>query len=105
MDGNGFSNWLVGGGLFAIASFTGGIFWKVGKIKEDVDKRVNRNYERLDEVKKEIIGETVPQRICDLLHTQIQKDMGEIKESVKCIPKVKANLDLLLQKNDIETGD
>ena len=105
MDGSGLNNWLIGGGLFAIASFTGGIFWKVGKIKEEVDIKVGRNYARLDEVKREIAAETVPQRICDLLHAQTQKDMGEIKESVKCIPKVKANLDLLLQKNGINTED
>lgn len=104
-----FANWFIGGGLLTVVAFTIATFWKIGKVKDDVDKRVNRNYERLDEVKDEIKKETVPQRLCDILHAETQKDIEEIKKSqegiakkVDCIPAIKLGLDLLLQKNGLK---
>lgn len=97
--------WSTCGGMLTVVGFTIGTFLKVGRIEKENSSKVGRVYTRLDEVKKGITAETVPQRMCDVLHGQTIKDIAEIKGSVKCIPKIKANLDLLLQKNNIETKD
>ena len=97
--------WSTCGGMLTVVGFTIGTFLKVGRIEKENSSKVGRVYTRLDEVKKGIVSETVPQRMCDVLHGQTIKDITEIKGSVKCIPKIKANLDLLLQKNEIETKD
>lgn len=107
-----FINWLIAGGLFTIAGFCAATFWRINKIKDNVDKRIDRNYQRLDEVKDELEKETVPQRVCDILHAATQKDMEEIKEIQKgvaeklaCIPAIKLGLDLLLKNNGLKTTD
>ena len=97
--------WSTCGGMLTVVGFTIGTFLKVGRIEKENSNKVGRVYTRLDEVKKTITAETVPQKVCDILHGQTQKDIKEIKDSVTCIPKIKANLDLLLQKNGIETRD
>jgi len=103
-------NWLIAGGLIVIAGVCLGIFWKINDIKDYVNKKIDRNYERLDEVKDEIKEETVPQKLCDILHAQIQKDATETKEiqkevmkKVDCIPAIKLGMDLLLKKNGFKS--
>ena len=96
-------NWLIAGGLVVIAGVCLGIFWKINDIKDYVNKKIDRNYERLDEVKDELEKETVPLILCNTLHAQTLKDIAEIKESTKCMPAVKLGMDLLLKKNGFKS--
>ena len=97
--------WSTCGGMLTVVGFTIGTFLKVGRIEKENSSKVGHVYTRLDEVKETIVSEMVPKKVCDILHGQTQKDIEEIKGSVKCVPKIKANLDLLLQKNGIQARE
>ena len=73
----------------------------VWNISEGNKKKVS--YESFDRYREDAEGKFRSKELCDVYIAQTQKDMAEIKESTKCIPKIKANLDLLLNKNDIKT--
>jgi len=83
--------WVMAGGILTITGFSIATYCYVGKVKDEVEKKIDRNYNRLDEVKEEInIGYT-RKEVCAILHAQISQDLTEIKTDVK----------LLLRKNGI----
>jgi hypothetical protein len=94
------------GGL-ALAFF--GFVYKVSSGEEAKRKRV---FERMDEIKKDTDAKIeksedklVKKELCVVVHAEIKEDLGDIKKIVACIPKIKANLDLLLQNNGIHPKD
>ena len=98
-------------GVLTVAGFSIGTYKHVGQVKDDTAKKIDRNYDRLDEVKKEIKTEFVSQLLCNARHAQSKQDMIELKEinkeiqkKVECIPVIKMGLDLLLKKNGLN-GD
>jgi hypothetical protein len=91
INGDGLVQWIMGGGVFVIATFSIATYRYVGKIKEDDERKHSRLYERLDEVKKNNEEKFVFKDICKILHEQTAKDIIEIKSDLK----------LLLKKNGL----
>ena len=83
--------WLVAGGVIAIAGFSISTYRYTGKVKDETDVKVARTYERLDEVKENIDMEYARKDMCHVLHKQISEDLSDIKTDLK----------LLLRKNGI----
>jgi hypothetical protein len=98
------SNWFVGGGLITVIGFTVATYWKMGKVKEDADKQIGRVYQRLDETKDKLDINYTKKEVCEVVHKSVDKTLQEVKDKVDCIPKIKAGIDLLLQKNGINDG-
>ena len=66
----------------------GGILMLVGllmKVDRDGQGRINRVYERVDEVKKNFEEKHVNKEVCGILHKQIVDDLAEIKTDVKIL--------------------
>jgi hypothetical protein len=47
----------------------------------------------------------VPRDVCQVIHAQVQRDLGELKAQTAEVPKIKAGIDLLLRHHNIENGD
>jgi hypothetical protein len=80
MDNMVLSEWLMTGGIL-------GILGLILKNNHEVNGKVDRNYQRLDEVKNGMENKFVPQKVCDILHKQTADDITEIKADVKAILK------------------
>ena len=71
--------WIIGGGgLLAL-------FIMVFKNNSDVNTKVSRVYQRLDEYKSHFEDKHVSKDICQILHKQIKDDVAEIKADVKTL--------------------
>ncbi len=70
--------WIATGGLL-------GIFALVYKSTKDNDNKVNRVFQRLDEVKEINKAEFVSQPVCDVKYQGVIKLFDEIKSDVKKI--------------------
>jgi len=92
MNGNGFVQWIMAGGVVTIAGFSIATYRYVSKIKDEEGQKRARIYERLDEVKKDADEKFTRKDICQLLHTQISTDLSAIKTDVK----------VLLRENGLE---
>ena len=86
--------WMVTGGVLALAGVSIGTYIHVGKMKDEQEQKRARVYERLDEVKKDLDEKFVHKDICKVLHEQMARDLVDIKTDVK----------LLLRKNGIKDG-
>ena len=54
--------------------------WRVGNgIKEDVDKKIRRNYQKVDEIRETHVSKEV----CGILHDHLKKKVDEISSDVK----------------------
>lgn len=87
--------WLTGGGVLVIVIFAIATYVRV-------DKQIGRVYCRLDEKTDKLKEETVEVKVCDITHKNVDTTLKEVKESVKCIPEIKAGIDLLLRKNGLK---
>jgi hypothetical protein len=84
---DGILQWVIAGGMLSVAGFSMATYRYVGKSKDDDEKKHARIYERLDEVKKASDEKFVPNKICDILHTQSTRDLVEIKADLKLLLK------------------
>ena len=78
------------------------IWWglaAVGLIIGTVVKVMTKNFLP----RKEIEEKYVDQKVFNVQHEALCKDIGEIKKRTECVPKIKAGLDLLLKKNGLKT--
>jgi len=86
---------ITGGGLLAIVIFSIATYVRV-------DKQIGRVYQRLDEKASELKSETVKKEVCEVVHKNVDTRLERIEEQTECVPKIKAGIDLLLQKNGIK---
>ena len=63
-----------------------GLQWKTHRdLSQDVERKVGRVYERIDEVKYANKKDFVSQPVCDVKYQGIQKKLDEISADVKLI--------------------
>ena len=79
--------YIMGGGIVAIASFSIATYRQIGKIKDEEEKRHSRIYQRLDEVKEKTEEKFVFKDVCKILHEQTARDIVEIKSDLKLLLK------------------
>lgn len=84
-----FIEWVMGGGVLAIAGFSIATYRSIAKIKEEVDRKVNRTFERLDEVKEKTEERFVFKDVCKILHEQTARDIIDIKTNIQLLLKQK----------------
>ena len=89
---NGITEWIMAGGVVVISGFSIATYAYVNKVKDNNEKKIGRNYERLDEVKADADNNYTRKDVCKILHQQISSDLTEIKTDIK----------LLLRKNGID---
>jgi len=87
--------WIASGGILSVVIFSIATYVRT-------DKQINRVYERLDDKTEKLEQETVRQKVCDIVHKQVDKTLQEVKDRVECIPKIKAGIDLLLKQNGLK---
>lgn len=73
-------DWIISGGLVAIVGF-------MLANNRAQDKKIDRNFERLDETKDYQDKTFSKKEICAILHKQISDDLNEIKSDIKIILK------------------
>ena len=106
MDGSiSFQELIVGGGFITIVGFAIATYNKVTAVKEENNAKVDRAYQRIDEVKTDLKKEMVDERVCSVVHKAVDARLGNIEKTTECIQKIKAGIDLLLKKNGLETKD
>lgn len=88
---DGLTDWFIGGGMLALCGVS------IATYKYATSK-IERNYQRMDEVRDDIDKKYVNRDICKILHEQTKSDIDEIKKRVECIPEIKAGIDILLAK-------
>jgi len=66
-----------------------GLMCKVNKTVDqkmhEVDHKVRRNFERVDEVKDELSGKFVQVLVCDVKHQEIMRMLADLQTDVKLI--------------------
>lgn len=72
--------WITGGGILAILGF-------IIAIKNELDKKVDRTYQRLDKTKDYQDATFTRKDICGIIHKQIADDLFEIKSDLKRLLK------------------
>lgn len=87
--------WITGGGVIVIVIFAIATYVRV-------DKQIGRVYCRLDEKTDKLKEETQDIKVCNITHKNVDATLKEVKENVKCIPDIKAGIDLLLRKNGLK---
>jgi predicted nucleotide-binding protein (sugar kinase/HSP70/actin superfamily) len=87
--------WIASGGILSVVIFSIATYVRT-------DKQINRVYERLDDKTEKLEQETVQQKVCDIVHKQVDKTLQEVKDRVECIPKIKAGIDLLLKQSGLK---
>ena len=76
--------WILGGGgILVFVSLIGFVFHN----NVSNDRKVNRVYRRLDEVKELNDKKYQQVNVCEILHKQLRDDLTEIKSDVKLILK------------------
>jgi len=90
--------WIMGGGILGILTFSIATYVRA-------DKQIDRVYQRLDEKTEKLKGETVNKDICGIVHKNVDTALQEVKKAVECVPKIKAGIDMLLQKNGLKNND
>ena len=91
-----FLQYVTGGGMLGIMAFSIATYKQVTKVKDDIRKevlrtknefegKVNRSFERLDEVKKTAEEKFVYKDICKILHEQTARDIVDIKSDLKLL--------------------
>lgn len=68
-----------------VSGFIYKIFIELKNIRSDEETKRVRFYQRLDEVKDGIKKEFTTQVVCHILHTQITRDLKEIKDDLKTL--------------------
>lgn len=84
MDGT-FVEWVMAGGIVTISVFSIATYRYVGKMKDETDKRIDRNYSRFDEVKSNMDSSYTRKDVCAILHTQVTNSLTEIKAGLKAV--------------------
>ena len=84
-------DWVVTGGMLGLVCFSIATFKYVVGIKDYTEKKIGRNYDRMDEIKDELEDSYTRKDVCAILHTQVTQALIEIKSDLK----------LLLRKNGL----
>ena len=86
----GLNEWIVSGGMVTLIGF-------VLKAYKDLNGKVERSYQRLDEVKKSQEDTYTRKDICEVRHVQLYNDITGIKND---ITEVKSDIKLLLKRKE-----
>ena len=74
---------MISGEGIAIMGLGLSIIGLAYKVSVDDKAKTNRIYNRLDEVKSVAENKFTSKEVCNILHTQLNKDISEIKSDIK----------------------
>jgi len=81
---NGIAIWVF---MIGVTGFTIKSYVNSSAIKEDSSKKVNRVYQRIDEVKKDSETKFVASKVCAVLNEGLNAQTKEIKDDLRDIKK------------------
>ncbi len=91
---------LIGSGLFVALV---GIFGTMIKYNRDNERKINRTYQRLDEVKKEAKEEFVNRDLCKVITEQFTRETKEIKEIMaREFIEIKTDIKAILKNGQVK---